>query len=78
MEAMPNASAYLVQLEREGYTLLPEVFTSEAIAEMVAGLRRVFAARAGEEASIRGNEGTIYAARNVLQLWPVAANVCRV
>jgi hypothetical protein len=78
MEAMPNASAYLVQLEREGYTLLPEVFTSEAIAEMVAGLQRIFAAQVGEDASIRGDEGTIYAARNVLHLWPAAANVWRV
>ncbi len=68
----------LAQLERDGYTLLPKVFPDEAIAEMVSSLEQVFAARADEEASIRGDEGTIYAARNVLSLWPGAANAWRV
>lgn len=75
MEAMRSLPA---QLERDGYTLLPEVFTEETITQMVSELEGVFAARAGEDASIRGDEGTIYAARNVLSLWPAAADAWRV
>src|SRR5262249_35737223 len=57
---------------------LPEVFSDEAVARMVRSLEHVFAARIGAEASIRGDEGTIYAARNLLTLWPSAADAWRV
>jgi ectoine hydroxylase-related dioxygenase (phytanoyl-CoA dioxygenase family) len=70
--------AALAELERDGYTILPDVFSDEAVARMVRSLEQIFAARIGEEASIRGDEGTIYAARNVLTLWPGAADVWRV
>ena len=78
MEAMLNLTHWLTELQRDGYTLLPGVFTDEAIAAMILSLEGVFAERAGMEASIRGDEGSIYAARNVLELWPNAANVWRV
>lgn len=66
------------QFERDGYIILPGVFADEAVAAMIGSLETVFAGRAGTESSIRGDEGTIYAARNVLELWPDAANVWRV
>jgi ectoine hydroxylase-related dioxygenase (phytanoyl-CoA dioxygenase family) len=78
VEAMPKLTNQLGELERDGYTVLPDVFRDEAVAAIIRGLEGVFAERAGMEASIRGDEGTIYAARNVLELWPTAANVWRV
>lgn len=78
MEARPKLTNRLAEWERDGYTVLPGVFTEEAITAMIRGLDEVFAERAGTEASIRGEEGTIYAARNILHLWPNAAEVWRV
>lgn len=78
MEAMPNVSSRLSELEYDGYTVLPGVFTDEAIAATIGTLESIFAGRAGTEASIRGDEGTVYAARNILELWPAAANIWRV
>ena len=65
-------------LQRDGYTVLPSVFTEQAVAHMVRSLERIFGDRLGAESSIRGDEGAIYAARNVLSLWPEAAHVWRV
>jgi len=78
MEAMPSLTNRLTELERDGYTVLPSVFGDEAIAAMIRTLEGIFVERAGTEASIRGDEGTIYAARNILELWPDAANIWRV
>jgi hypothetical protein len=65
------------QLERDGYVVLPGVFSA---AEATALAERLGAAIAGAGAdgpAIRGAEGTVYAARNVLALWPGAASVWR-
>jgi hypothetical protein len=78
MDARRNHAAALAELERDGYTILLEMFSDEAVAQMVRSLEQVFAARIGAEASIRGDEGTIYAARNLLTLWPNAADAWRV
>jgi hypothetical protein len=78
MEAMRNNTIWFDALERDGYTVLPNVFTDQAVARMIHSLERIFGDRIGEESSIRGDEGAIYAARNVLTLWPEAANVWRV
>ena len=78
MEARASIPNEIAKLEREGYTVVPDVFSGETIAAMTRGLEAAFAERAGVEASIRGDEGTIYAARKVLELWPEAANVWRV
>jgi hypothetical protein len=63
-------------IDRDGYALLPGVF---APGEVVA-IRRALgeALAAGEEGpAIRGSEGAVYAARNILALWPEAAGVGR-
>jgi hypothetical protein len=70
-------AAWLAQLERDGFVVLPGVFDGEAVAEMVRELDRVFAAAGAEESAIRGEEGLIYAARNVLALWPPAGDAWR-
>jgi hypothetical protein len=64
------------QLETDGYRVLPGVFSSAEVAEMIAGLDAAWRAPAGADPAIRGHEeGSIYAARNVLALWPPAATV---
>lgn len=78
MEAMRHNTAWLDALERDGYTVLPNVFTPQAVAHMVRSLEAIFGGRSGAEAAIRGDEGAVYAARNVLTLWPEAAEVWRV
>lgn len=65
------------QIECDGYALLPGAFDAATVAAMLAALDAVFRAHASEDASIRSQEGVIYAARNVLQLWPEAATVWR-
>jgi phytanoyl-CoA dioxygenase PhyH len=78
METPRPSTAWLTELERDGYTVLPSVFSKQAVAHMVRSLEDIFGDRAGAEASIRGDEGAVYAARNILTLWPEAAEVWRV
>ncbi len=60
------------QLDEDGYAILPNVFDSAAVGDMVSSLEEAFAATGSADASIRGDEGEIDAARNVLALWPDA------
>jgi ectoine hydroxylase-related dioxygenase (phytanoyl-CoA dioxygenase family) len=78
METLRDNKAWLDTLERDGYTVLSNVFSNEAVTNIVRSLEDIFGERIGEEASIRGDEGVIYAARNILTLWPEAADVWRV
>lgn len=77
MEAMPSLTDCRAELESKGYTILSGLFTDEIIGAILRSLEEIFTRRAGAEASIRGDEGTIYAARNILELWPDAADVWR-
>ncbi len=67
---------WLRQLEEDGLTVLEGVFYAAAVADMVSSLERAFAAGSAD-ASIRGDAGEIYAARNVLALWPGADDAWR-
>jgi hypothetical protein len=60
----------LRRLDEDGYVVLRGVFGPAAVKEMTLCLERAFAAAAGQDASIRGDAGVVYAARNVLALWP--------
>jgi hypothetical protein len=71
MDAMLR-DPWLRQLDEDGFTVLPAVFDPAAVADMVCSLEQAFAAAGSADASIRGEEGEIYAARNVLDLWPGA------
>jgi Phytanoyl-CoA dioxygenase (PhyH) len=76
MDSRTEATAWLRQLDEDGYVLVPDVFPAGAVAEMTRALEQALAARGGDSA-IRGEEGTVYAARNVLSLWPGSAAVWR-
>jgi hypothetical protein len=78
METLGNNTTWLDALERDGYTILPSVISDQTIAYMVRSLEDIFGDRVGAEASIRGEEGAVNAARNILTLWPEAAEVWRV
>lgn len=62
------------RLSLDGFAILPGVFTSAEVDAMLGGLGRTFEEQA-QETSIRSDTGTVYAARNVLALWPRAATV---
>jgi hypothetical protein len=61
------------ELERDGLVLLPEVYTAAEVAAMRAALESALGTN--DEPAIRGEEGAVYAARNVLVLWPEVATV---
>lgn len=61
-------------LDRDGFVTLPAVFSAAEVEDLRAALTA--ALQPGDDA-IRGGEGVVYAARNVLQLWPPTATVWR-
>lgn len=65
------------QLDREGFAVLSGLFRCEEASAMAAALGEIFARETAESASIRGQDGAVYAARNVLRLWPDAATIWR-
>src|SRR5262245_11695094 len=66
---------WLDALDRDGFVVLPGVFPTDRVGECRRGLSA--ALTPAGEAAIRAQEGTVYAARNVLTLWPAAADVWR-
>jgi Phytanoyl-CoA dioxygenase (PhyH) len=68
-DAMDGANPWWEQLERDGVVTLSDLFTDEAVTEITRVLETALANPSGEEA-IRGQEGTVYAARNLLQICP--------
>jgi hypothetical protein len=68
------------QLARDGYAVLRGVFAAAEAAEMATSLGTAVAADEAGDSAIRsdGGAGVVYAARNVLSLWPRAADVWRV
>jgi hypothetical protein len=67
----------IVSLDREGVAVLADVYTPSEADELSAALVRVLTGRGGDDASIRSQEGVVYAARNILRLWPQAATFWR-
>ncbi len=72
-----STSPTVEALERDGYTTLPGVFDTQEVRELVAGLESALASGVADDPAIRGGEGTVYAARNVLRLWPQAGTIWR-
>ena len=66
----------LRELEERGYITLPRVFDSDELDRITRGLSAALAE--APEATVRGQSGTVYAARNILSLWPPARDVWRV
>ncbi len=69
---------WLRQVEQDGFAVLPQVFAPDQVDAILEDLARSLATRNGQSSLIRGQEGAVYAARNVLAVWPEAAEVWRV
>jgi Phytanoyl-CoA dioxygenase (PhyH) len=64
------------KLERDGFLVIPGVWDEDQMKAMLHGLTAVL--QPDQEAtSIRSRDGTVYAARNLLTLWPDCASVWR-
>jgi hypothetical protein len=63
-----------IDLETNGFALLNGVFSDTQVQELLAELRRVLSA---QSEGVLGRDGVAYAARNLLELWPAVADVCR-
>ncbi|HEY1379310.1 MAG TPA: phytanoyl-CoA dioxygenase family protein, partial [Gemmataceae bacterium] len=63
----------LCDLNRDGFAVLPGVFPPAEVAALRDGLTEALAAN-GDAAPIRSSGGSVYAARNVLDLYPAAAD----
>lgn len=72
MIQLPN----LRELETRGYLTLHRVFDSGELDQFTQGLGASLAE--APEATVRGQSGIVYAARNILSLWPPARDVWRV
>jgi hypothetical protein len=66
----------LQALDQDGYVVLHGVFAVDQVQAILAGLDRAFKKQA-DQAAIRSDGGSIYAARNILFLWPEAATIWR-
>jgi hypothetical protein len=64
------------RVEEDGFVLLPAVFSAEEVDAILAGLTSALAGP-DVQAALRAGGGSVYAARNVLTLWPGAADVWR-
>lgn len=73
-----TADAALRQVEEEGFAVLPGVLTAAEVDAVAAALVTALSGPPQEQGAIRSQGGTLYAARNVLALWPAAASVWRV
>jgi hypothetical protein len=63
------------EIRRDGFTCLPAVFSPEEARSAALGLES--ALRANSDPAIRGDEGSVQAARNILAVWPEAAAIWR-
>jgi hypothetical protein len=66
----------LSQIERGGFSIVPSVLDSGRIDEVTRELESALRPRM-EATAIRSDAGTVYAARNLLTLWPPVADVWR-
>jgi len=69
--------ACLTKIERDGFAVLPGVFDEPAVEAIAAQLSPALSATRDEAESIRSRAGTVYAARNVVTLWPEVRDVWR-
>jgi Phytanoyl-CoA dioxygenase (PhyH) len=64
------------KLARNGFVVLPGIFAATQIDDILFALERAFQGRP-DDLAIRSDAGAVYAARNVLMIWPDAATVWR-
>lgn len=61
------------ELSTRGYTILAGVYSPEAVAEWINDLNAALTDRRDHATAIRSREGSVYAARNVVEWFPAAA-----
>lgn len=61
-----------------GFCLLPSVYGEENVIRLAADLGNQINFDGQSEASIRNREGTVYAARNLIDVWPAVSRIWRV
>ena len=62
------------QLTDDGFVVIPAVFSADQADSIVRDLEQAFA-RDDDGSTLRAADGSIYGARNLLQLWPAVADV---
>lgn len=73
----PSAVAFWVdEVERDGFTIVPGVFEKAEVETWTTQLASALA-DPSQATLIRSRAGRVYAARNVLELWPAAAQIWR-
>jgi hypothetical protein len=75
-DVMTTASMWAGPMADDGFVLIRGAFTPAEVDRLVADLQSAMR-EPEDEAAIRSDGGTVYAARNVLDLWPGAADVWR-
>jgi hypothetical protein len=68
---------WLEEVDCVGYAILPGVFGPEEAQSILRELTLALATNEGQSASVRSQAGNVYAARNVLTLWPPTTTVWR-
>jgi hypothetical protein len=71
---MTETASHNEQLAQDGFTLLAEVLTPDQTDSLRERFEQALGQPAGTAAAIRSPEGTVYAARNVLTVWPEAGS----
>jgi hypothetical protein len=74
--ALSPLAGWLEDVDRDGFAIVPGVFDDAAVGELTTALTRALE-QPNEATFVRSSAGHVYAARNVLQLWPPAAHVWR-
>jgi hypothetical protein len=74
---LPPTADWLQEMETAGFVIVPAVFGKEETSNLVRDLISAISGSAAQCAAIRSREGGVYAARNVLALWPPAAKIWR-
>lgn len=67
-----------LQLETDGYTILPAVLTPVTVAHVLAEWGEITRANSTDAALLSGEGGPAYGARNLLDLWPQVMELVRV
>jgi hypothetical protein len=65
------------QLELEGFAILPRAFSSTEVDGFLEELARAITNPIHQKAALRGPKGSVYAARNLADLWPAVTSLWR-
>lgn len=70
-------SSWYEPLDRDGFTILRRVYSPDRVQWVLQKLAGALDQAPDGESRITSDDGTVYAARNVLDLWPAATEVWR-